>query len=479
MKKKAYWMTSALAAIILMTGCGKEEETEHYGSKKKIEVEDREVLKQAYENDEKGREISFSTPAAWSSQIREIGNVKASSPDWVSITPDKGDKAGNYKITLNLSPNLTEAGRYAHIDILSGNDKITISVSQAGRKEEGEKDPSLSFILLNGKTYGAKPDQRGPIGGGNGYTQIVTGGNYTVKNVGDLKDALSKVKSGEIIFIPSDVSIDLSHEVADNKLVLNIPEGVTIAGDRGYNGNKGALIKCDILFSGNLFRVTGKNVRVTGLRIQGPDPNRNIEHHQEAFGPGGKGRDFYYTYPTSRGFQIENDKFTMDNCEISAFSHTAIYLVKGENHSIHHNYMHHCQHMGLGYCVTLAKSNASIEYNLFDYNRHSIAGTGVSGCSYSAKNNIELGVSLSHCFDMHGGRDRGDGTNIAGTKIEIINNTFRASEKAIGIRGEAEEKCDIYQNWFLEHLTPQAAVMADPLRLTIKDNVYGINNKII
>ncbi|MFA7492559.1 MAG: hypothetical protein WCZ43_03465 [Proteiniphilum sp.] len=33
-------------------------------------------------------------------------------------------------------------------------------------------------------------------------------------------------------------------------------------------------------------------------------------------------------------------------------------------------------------------------------NRHSIAGTGESGCGYIAKNNIECGESLSHCFDM-------------------------------------------------------------------------------
>ncbi len=473
---KTFWITISLVAITLMVGCSKETEITPPESKEKIQVEDKKALKQVYDSNEKGREISFSTPSAWNSQVEEIASVRASSPDWISISPDKGDKAGNYKITINLTPNLTEVNRYAHIKIFSGDDKITISVNQKG-KVRGE--PESSFLILDGKTYGAKPDSRGPIGGGDGYTEVVTGGNYTIENVGDLKNALSKVKPGEIIFIPSDISIDLSHEVTNNNLVLTIPEGVTLASDRGYNGSKGALIKCDKLFSGNLFRVTGKKVRVTGLRIQGPDPNRNMEHHQEAFGPGGKGRDFYYTYPTSRGFQVDNDEFTMDNCEISAFSHTAIYLYKGENHSIHHNYMHHCQHMGLGYCITLAKSNSSIEYNLFDYNRHSIAGTGVSGCSYSAKNNIELGVSLSHCFDMHGGRDRGDGTDIAGTKIEIINNTFKAPEKAIGIRGVAEEKCDIYQNWFWKHSTPLDAVMAEPLRLNLKDNVYGLKNQVI
>ena len=67
---------------------------------------------------------------------------------------------------------------------------------------------------------------------------------------------------------------------------------------------------------------------------------------------------------------------------------------------------------------------------------------------YIARHNVVLGTSLSHCFDMHGGRDRKDNTNVAGTSIEIYNNTFWRPEKAIGIRGEPEGYCKVYQNWF-------------------------------
>jgi len=56
-----------------------------------------------------------------------------------------------------------------------------------------------------------------------------------------------------------------------------------------------------------------------------------------------------------------------------------------------------------------------IERNWFNHNRHSIAGTGKPGCGYLACHNVEAGTSLSHCFDMHGGRDRKDGTDTAGT----------------------------------------------------------------
>ena len=102
----------------------------------------------------------------------------------------------------------------------------------------------------------------------------------------------------------------------------------------------------------------------------------------------------------------------------------------------------------------------NIEYNLFNWNRHSIAGTGRPGNSYVARHNVELGVSLSHCFDMHGGRDRGDGTDTAGTLIEIYNNTFRASQTPVVIRGVPEKRCEVHHNWFLkhDHVNPQEAV---------------------
>lgn len=47
------------------------------------------------------------------------------------------------------------------------------------------------------------------------------------------------------------------------------------------------------------------------------------------------------------------------------------------------------------------------------------------GCSYIARHNVELGVSLSHACDMHAGRDRNYSTDIAVTTIEVYNNTFR------------------------------------------------------
>lgn len=103
-------------------------------------------------------------------------------------------------------------------------------------------------------------------------------------------------------------------------------------------------------------------------------------------------------------------------------------------------------------------ASSLIEQNLFNWNRHSIAGTGRPGSSYVARHNVELGESLSHCFDMHGGRDRKDGTDIAGTTIEIYNNTFRAQQTPVVIRGVPQEKCEVHHNWFLRHSDDREAV---------------------
>ena len=328
-----------------------------------------------------------------------------------------------------------------------------------------------SWVEKDGKVYGARPDQRGPIGGGSGYTEVVTDGDSVVRDVESLLEALAKAKPGQLVFIPGETTIDLTARIYIEDLVLEVPEGVTLAGERGHEGSAGALLTSDALDTPVMIRATGPDVRVTGLRLQGPNPKRYLDHHRRSFGARGKGRSYYYKFPTSNGIKTEHGGLEVDNCEISGFSHGGIYLTDGTGHHIHHNFIHHCQYNGLGYGVCHNTAASVIEYNLFNWNRHSIAGTGRPGCSYVARHNIELGESLSHCFDMHGGRDRKDGTDIAGTAIEICNNTFRAQKTPVVIRGVPEEKCEVHHNWFVKHDRPARAVRAARKTRTF-ENVY-------
>jgi len=335
-----------------------------------------------------------------------------------------------------------------------------------------------TWVEFDGVTYGAKANDRGPIGGGEGYTEIVTEGDYSATSLEVLIESLKKAKAGQVVFIPGETEIDLTTFIYIDEFVLEIPEGVTLAGNRGHEGSLGAILTSDALKTPVMIRALGPNVRVTGLRIRGPNTKRYIDHHTRAYKKGGKGSGYYYKFPTSNGIRAEHDGLRVDNCDISGFSHGGVYLTKGKGHHIHHNYIHHCQYQGLGYGVVHNTASSMIEYNLFDANRHSIAGTGRPGTSYIARHNVELGVSLSHCFDMHGGRDRRDGTDVAGTSIEIYNNTFRAPQTPVVIRGVPQEICDVYYNWFPKHNAPGKAVRASKGTRVFK-NAYGEEPKVV
>lgn len=333
-------------------------------------------------------------------------------------------------------------------------------------------------VEINGTVFGAQADERGPIGGGAGYHDAVTSGDHEANDLESLQRALANAKPGQTVFIPGDAEIDFTALIYIEDLVLEVPEGVTLASDRGHRESPGGLLTSDALKTPKMLRV-GPGVRITGLRLRGPNTKRYLDHHRRAFKTKdgkamGGGRKYYYKLPTSNGIVARESGLRVDNCEISGFSHAGVDLRGGDDHHIHHNYIHHCQYQGLGYGICHNTASSLIECNLFDWNRHSIAGTGRPGCSYTARNNVELGESLSHCFDMHGGRDRGDGTNIAGTTIEITHNTFRAKKLPIKIRGVPEESCTVTGNWFLNHPGPRRAVSAEE-RTTISGNAYGSN----
>ena len=331
-----------------------------------------------------------------------------------------------------------------------------------------------TWIEFNGEICGAKPDACGPIGGGIGYAKSPLSDEVVrVSTLDALLDALKNAKRGDVIYVDSKAKIDCTVRVYIEKLVLEIPEGVTLASNRGEGNSEGGLIFSDTFATRPLIHVTGPDVRITGLRIGGPNPKPCLEHHRRSFAEK-RGHEYYYKFPTSDGIVTDHPSLEVDNCELGGWSHAAIYLRLGDKHHIHHNFIHHNQYNGLGYGVSHNKAFSLIEYNLFNYNRHSIAGTGAPGSGYEARHNVEIKHSLSHCFDMHGGRDRKDGSNIAGTWLKIHHNTFRCPKTAIVIRGEPEEKAEVYNNWFYHK--PNETSVRSPGRTWIKNNTYDLVN---
>lgn len=327
-----------------------------------------------------------------------------------------------------------------------------------------------TWFEAGGKVYGAKPDQPGPIGGGDGYTRVLSDGDFRVSTLDQLLEALKRATAGQVVFIDGSAKIDCTVRVYIEKLVLEIPAGVVLASDRGLHGSKGAIISSDTFATRPLIRVNGANARITGLRFRGPDPEQRLEHHRRSFAKKG-GHEYYYKFPVSDGIITEASSLEVDNCELAGWSHAAIFLQGGKDHHVHHNYIHHNQYNGLGYGVCHDRAFSLIEHNLFNFNRHSIAGTGRPGSGYEARHNVEMGESLSHCFDMHGGRDRRDGTDIAGTWMRIHHNTFRSHRTAIRIRGLPQEEARINNNWFRQGSREQAVGSGGKTRF--HDNAYG------
>jgi hypothetical protein len=290
------------------------------------------------------------------------------------------------------------------------------------------------YRTINGKVYGAVPDDR-PLGGGYGYKEIFTTGDYIVETTEELKAALAKAKKGETVFIKGNAVIDLTVEEPG----IHINDGVTLASDRGNGDSTGALIFCDSFIT-PLF-IAGENVRITGLTVRGADPERRIEYHRKAYyveNP--PGNPYYDRIQILAGIVASGNNLHVDNCEFSGFSHAAVYVKDGTGHYFHHNYFHHNQRQGLGYGICHGKATSVIEYNLFNANRHDLAGTGAPGSGYIARHNIQMGISLDACFDMHGGEDRRDGTDIAGDTILMYNNVFLSDWLPYALRGAPQSK---------------------------------------
>ena len=317
------------------------------------------------------------------------------------------------------------------------------------------------------ETFGAEVNPTGnPIGGGKGYQRLIVRCDYVVKTLKELLAALKEANAGQVVYVNDNIEIDMT-----GKQKIVIPGGVTVASGRGRGGSKGALLYSNELATSPMLSAGGEKVRVTGLRLRGPDPERRTEQMRKLHREGR-----YYSIPNSDGIISPHPHLEVDNCELSGWSHAAVFLKRGaSNAHIHHNYMHHNQRSGLGYGVCLDQADALIEANLFDWCRHHIAGTGRPATSYEARYNLVLENANGHSFDMHGGRDRKDGTDIAGDRINIHHNSFRAvSVRAIVIRGRPQKSADIHHNRFLHSDARRAVAQTNATgNMNIFRNQFG------
>jgi len=304
------------------------------------------------------------------------------------------------------------------------------------------------------ETFGCKANPTGdPIGGGPGYRNVHSTGDFVIRTRAELLGALKKAKAGQVVFVPDGVEIDLSGERN-----IRIPGGMTFAGTRGLDGSLGARIFATRKESYQLMLTAGYNVRITGLRFEGPY--------------GETDRVGFSTHFCSIG----HSGAEVDNCEIYNFNVVGLGVASTAiNVRIHHNHIHHCTRGGLGYGVSTSSSDVHIIANRFDNCRHHIASGGAPGSGYEAAWNFVGPGAISHHFDMHGGRDRGDSTDIAGDWIHVHHNTFQGRQRHVVIRGVPSQGAEIHHNWFAG---PVEKKVISSGNTEVYRNVYGPDKKL-
>ncbi|HHT25976.1 MAG TPA: hypothetical protein GXZ82_01835 [Firmicutes bacterium] len=320
--------------------------------------------------------------------------------------------------------------------------------------------------------YGAESNPTGsPIGGGSGYRQIFTTGDYIVSTADELLSALANARSGEVVYVVPEAEIDLTGKVG-----ISIKAGVTLAGNRGFNDSPGPLIYCNEYDTYGLFTLLGEKSRITGIRLRGPDP--------DILGSA-------YERPNSKAIAVYGNDAEIDNNEIYNWSYAGVSI---EKHArivhVHHNYIHHVRRAGLGYPVVVNQGYALIEGNTFDYYRHAIAATGYIGSAYEARYNLVLENATSHAFDMHGGADfcpkrtapcTATEAVMGGEYVIIHHNTFRVtSARAIVLRGIPRETTQIHHNWFYSPVVANGVAFVNYSggNVSVYENAYGLNKDI-
>ncbi|MDR1003851.1 MAG: hypothetical protein LBL97_02415 [Prevotellaceae bacterium] len=148
--KRFFSFASMSLALVLLAGCGKDDPNGENNSENKddtttITIDDNQKQQDVYA-DITSDGVSFTTTGAWTSVITEKGATRAEPPTWITISPDHGDAAGNYTISITLETNLTGADRTAVITIVCGDSRIEISVTQKGKTESGEL-PKVCYLV--------------------------------------------------------------------------------------------------------------------------------------------------------------------------------------------------------------------------------------------------------------------------------------------------------------------------------------------
>lgn len=335
-------------------------------------------------------------------------------PAGLSLLPDaQVVSGGSGVVSATVSARFEQAGRYsAEVQVQDGagawaRAALTWEVTPA--PIQPDPDAGSCGVLGGGGLSTGGVDRAG--------LSYVTATDYA-----SLKQHLDRLEP--YIHVPAGITID----IPNRKYAVVLHRGQTLFGDRGQDGQPGALLRVayedEQPHEWAVFTLdTGS--RISGLRIEGPYQAANTANN-------------------TIGLQLAVDALgiEVDNAEIYGWPWAAVSVKAARQALIHHNHIHHNIKSGLGYGVVVqnGRTSADIACNVFHFNRHAVAGSGQSGERYEVHHNLVRpggGRDAYHQIDMHAYPN----TTQAGAFLSIHDNWFdygqygTMSRVVIGIRG--------------------------------------------
>lgn len=320
---------------------------------------------------------------------------------------------------------------------VGGENRYTIVVRAIDKKGTFSAPLKLNVVVIT-RLLNAS-GECSVVGGGNGYLNKIDKNNVKYKEARDYATLKTLTESGErYIYIPGDVDIELP--MVKNALVIK--KGTTLFSDRGITGSNGARLKVSYKDE-QAYKfpviIMESDTRLSGLRYERPYGGTTTKN-------------------TTIGIQtaVGSRNIEVDNMEMWNWPWAAVSVKQSSDVRVHHSYIHNNIKSQLGYGVVTqnGKATAEVACNLFDQNRHSIAGSGQSGEGYAAHHNLILnggGRGAYHQFDMH----LYSSQKIAGEFIEVMQNWFdfgrygTSNRSSIGMRGRPERgPITVEDNWF-------------------------------
>ena len=276
---------------------------------------------------------------------------------------------------------------------------------------------ALPSVAAQAQTFAERLNPTGdPIGGFVGYSDVSTGGDHTVAagaTPAELKAVVEGAAAGEVVYVEADVDL-LVPASFEPSLPIVVPEGVTLASDRGAvragAASSGARIRSEawavrrrdgVRAEQALFHLGGPGARLTGLRIVGPATGLETLSGVLVYDRGGYGE--------------------VDNCDLSRGGGVVV-LTTYLGTRVHHNHIHHNNAPGYGYGVFIGDQDdatrelvgdevPTVEANLLVDHRHHIDAGGGRWGDKVWRHNVVVEPSPNQALVKHHGGARGHGNN--------------------------------------------------------------------